>query len=300
MVVVAFFWGAGFTSSKAAVSDVPPLVTATMRYALASLVLIPVLLREQRGGSLSSLPRRAPWGALLTLALTAVVAYNVLYFVGLTYAPSSDSILLIPTTNPIWTIIFASLIVAERPGSRTLIGIGIALIGMALVLVGGFNGSLSGERFFGNVLFIVASIVFGLSHVMSRLTTRRISPIEATTLSGIIGGFTMAILALAINGFDSLLDAPPLYWFNIGLVAFGTTALGYVLFYRSIQRIGPGPTSFYTNLVPLVGLALSAIFLGEIPTPLQVMGGIIMLAAVIWATRAPAPVPAQLSTSPEP
>lgn len=299
MIVVAFFWGAGFTSSKAAVSDVPPLVTGTMRYALASLVLVPVLLRERRGRDAPSLPSRVPWGALLALALTAVVAYNVLYFVGLTYAPSSDSILLIPTTNPIWTIMFASLIVAERPGSRTMIGIGIALVGMALVLVGGFNGSLTGERFFGNVLFIVASIVFGLSHVMSRLTTRRLTPIEATTLSGLIGGFTLAVLAFVVNGYGSLLDAPALYWFNIGLVAFGTTALGYVLFYRSIQRIGPGPTSFYTNLVPIFGLALSAIFLGEIPTPLQVAGGVIMLGAVIWAARSPTPSASQLAPSTE-
>ena len=285
MLVVAFFWGAGFTASKAAVSDVPPLVTGTMRYALTSLVLVPLYLQSRASRREPMMPPKVVWKPLAALALTAVVGYNVLYFIGLTLAPSSDAILLIPTTNPIWTMLFASVLIAERPPRRILMGVGIALFGMSLVLAGGFQGEVTGDRLLGSGLFILASIIFGFSHVMTRVVTRSITPLEATAVSGVVGGLVLALLALFEGGFGELGGAPGLYWFNIGVVAFGTTAFGYVLFYRGISRVGPGIASFFINLVPIFGLLLSALFLHEIPTALQVAGALTVVAAVIWATR---------------
>ncbi len=285
MLVVAFFWGAGFTSSKAAVSDVPPLVTGAMRYFLTSLVLVPLYIQGRHSRGESILPPSTIWKPMLALALTAVVGYNVLYFVGLTLAPSSDAILLIPTTNPIWTMLFASVLIAERPPRRILIGVGIAVIGMSLVLVGGFQGDVTNDRLLGSGLFILASFIFGFSHIMSRVVTRTITPLDAMTISGILGGLVLAMLALAEGGYGELSGAPAMYWFNISVVAFGTTAFGYVLFYRGIRQVGPGIASFFINLVPIFGLILSAIFLSEIPTLLQVAGACVVVAAVIWATR---------------
>ena len=285
MLIVAFFWGAGFTSSKAAVSDVPPLVTGTVRYFLTSLALVPLYLHGRIPRGEGIVPPRDIWKPLAALALTAVVGYNVLYFVGLTLAPSSDAILLIPTTNPIWTMFFASLLIAERPPRRILIGVGIAMAGMSLVLVGGFQGDLTGDRLLGSGLFVLASIIFGFSHIMTRVVTRRITPLDAMTLSGIAGGLVLGVLALGEGGYGELASAPGLYWFNIGVVAFGTTAFGYYLFYRSISQVGPGIASFFINLVPIFGLILSAIFLSEIPSLLQIAGASVVVAAVIWATR---------------
>ena len=296
MVLVAFLWGGGFTASKAAVADVPPLASGLMRYVLASAVLIPLYLRERR-----SLPpeRCTPFTikALIAMGATAVMGYNALYFWGLSLAPSSDSILLIPTTNPIWTALIATIFIGERPGSRLSIGMMVALAGMCLVLLGGYTGDFNQDRLIGNGLFVMAAIVFGASHVISRVATRGITPMGATTISGAIGGLMLLPMAVIEGGLGNLPSAPIGYWLNIGFVAFGVTALGYVLFYRSVTRIGPGRTSFYTNLVPVIGLTLSAIFLSEYPSVVQVVGGAIMLGAVLWVNLgrdrvAPMAVPA--------
>jgi drug/metabolite transporter (DMT)-like permease len=141
LLLVAFLWGGGFTASKAAVGDVPALTNGLLRYVLASLVLVPLMLAGQQ-----RVPRTAKlswptWRALIALALTAVVGYNVLFFVGLSYAPSSDSILLIPTTNPIWTSLIALAVVGERPTGRLLVGMLATLLGMCLVLIGGLEAA---------------------------------------------------------------------------------------------------------------------------------------------------------------
>lgn len=288
LLLVAFLWGGGFTASKAAVGDVPPLASALMRYALASLVLVPLYLRERKRmppERYSAFTLRA----LVALGLTAVTGYNALYFLGLSLAPSSDSILLIPTTNPIWTILVATLFIGERPGRRLLIGMAVALFGMTLVLLGGYTGHFDNERLLGNGLFILAAMVFGSSHVVGRVATRQISPLGATAISGVIGAIILLPMAVIEGGLDELAGAPGAYWLNIGFVAFGVTAIGYVLWYRSVARIGAGRTSFYTNLIPVFGLTLSAIFLDEYPTPLQVIGGVIMLGAIVWVSLERAP-----------
>ncbi len=283
LILVAFLWGGGFTASKAAVGDVPPLASALMRYVLASLVLVPLYLRQRRylpGERYTPYTRKA----LVALGLTAVTGYNAFYFLGLSLAPSSDSILLIPTTNPIWTTLVATLFIGERPGQRLLTGMGVALGGMLLVLLGGYTGDFDNSRLLGNGLFILAAMIFGVSHVVGRVATRQISPIGATAISGVVGGIVLLPMAIVEGGLGDLVDAPATYWLNIAFVAFGVTAFGYVLWYRSVSRIGAGRTSFYTNLVPIFGLTLSAIFLHEYPSPIQILGGSVMLGAIVWVT----------------
>jgi drug/metabolite transporter (DMT)-like permease len=298
LLLVAFLWGATFTASKAAVNDVPPMTAGTLRFALAGLVLVPLYLRERRGQRV--FPSGWPvWRALVLLGLTSIAAYNALFFGGLRLAPSSDSILLIPTTNPIWTGLFGALILGERLSQRLRIAIGVALAGMVLVLAGGPQASFGGDRLTGNLLFISASVVFGLSHVVARVTTRHITPLGAMTFAGLFGALFLLPGAIIEGGLDELAAAPASFWLIMAFIAFAGTAFGYVLWYRGVQALGAGGAGFYTNLIPVFGLTLSAIFLAEYPTALQVAGGALMLGAVIWGTRQPripAAIPAPTST----
>ena len=296
LLLVAFLWGATFTTGKAAVHDIPALTTAMLRFGLATLVLLPIYARQRHGYDL--LPRGvAAWRAIVLLGATAVFAYNALFFGGLRLAPSSDSILLIPTTNPIWTALFAALILGERVNQRLGVGMIVAFGGMVLVLLGGPSASFSGDRLLGNLMFIAAAIVFGLSHVIGRIATHHVSPLGATALAGVVGTLMLIPGAIIEGGVDDLASAPTGFWLAISFVAFGGTALGYVLWYRGVQELGAGNTSFYTNLVPIFGLTLSAIFLGEYPTWLQIVGGAVMLGAVVWVTRRPRAVPAPTTSS---
>lgn len=294
-MLVALLWGATFTTAKAAVNDVPPFTVALLRFGLATLVLLPIFVNDRRGSRLlpSSLPA---WCSLVLLGATAVFGYNALFFGGLSHAPSSDSILLIPTANPIWTALFAALILGETISARLRIGMIVAFLVMVLVLVGGPSASFGGERLIGSLMFIVAASVFGLSHVIGRIATQHVSPIGATTFAGAIGSLMLLPFAIVEGGFGDLARADLGFWLAMGFISFVGTALGYILWYRGVQKLGAGNTAFYTNLIPLFGLTFSAVFLNEYPTPLQVLGGLVMLGAVVWVTRS-RPVP-ETSTGP--
>lgn len=297
LLLVAFLWAAVFTTSKVAVHAVPSLTVATLRFGLASLVLLPLYVRERRlspGRPVS----RTGWLAIAALALTAICLYNALYFGALAHAPSTDAILLVPTTNPVWTVMFAWLLLQERPNRRLTLAISISLLGMLLVLVGSFAGEYDRERVIGNLMAIGAAVIFGSSHVVSRFAIRHVSPLGATALAGAIGSLVLLPFAFIQGGVGQLLDAGVGFWLSIAFIAFCGTALAYVLWYRGVRSIGAGRTAFYTNLVPVIALALAALFLDERPAPLQVLGGAVMLLAVVWGSRQPQTVGAIAAESP--
>jgi drug/metabolite transporter (DMT)-like permease len=297
LIVVAVLWGATFTVGRAAVDDVPAVTTGMLRFGIAGLALLPIYVIERRGRPL--LPQGvAAWRAITLLAVTAVAAYNALFFGGLRLAPSSDGILLVPTTSPVWTALFAALILRERQTIRLRVGMAIALLGMGLVMIGGPDFAPGEDRFTGNLLFVGAACVFGLSHVIGRIAITHVTPLGATTIAGLLGALLLLPGALIEGGPGDLASAPFNFWLFIAFIGIGGSALAYVLWYHGVRELGPGRAGFFTNLVPIFGLSLSAMFLAEYPSPMQIGGGVVMLGAVIWGTRKPvSAIPMDLSLS---
>jgi drug/metabolite transporter (DMT)-like permease len=286
-LLVAVLWAGGFTASRVVVDHAPLFTIAAVRYLLATACLFALLLALDQPRLPETKPSQRDWAAIVALALTAVVLYNVLFLLAISWAPSSDGLLLVPTTNPAWTVLFAFLLIGERPTQRLLLAIAVVFVGVSLVLIGGYDGALTGERFLGNLLFLAAAVVFGLSNVVGRVTIRAFSPLAATAWSSLIGGAVLIPLAAVQGGVQALLDAPSTFWVLIVFIAIGSNVVAYVLWYRSIALIGAGRTSFYTNLLPVFGLVFAMVFLGESPNPLQLLGGIVIAGAVVWSSRAP-------------
>src|SRR5216683_3300645 len=130
---LAITLGGQWIAAKLGVNAVPALELSTMRFAIASGVLL-VACAVTR----APIPVRR-WRPIAAAAACGVLGFNTLAFVGLSSTPASDSALIIPTTIPMATAIFATLI-HERLTSRKLLGFVIASIGAAFVIVGGQQG----------------------------------------------------------------------------------------------------------------------------------------------------------------
>jgi len=112
-------------AAKLGVTAVSPLELSTMRFAIASVVLL-VACAVTR----TPLPF-ARWRPVAAAAASGVLLFNSLAFVGLSFTPASDSALIIPTTIPLATALFATLI-HERLTARRLLGFAIASAGAGL------------------------------------------------------------------------------------------------------------------------------------------------------------------------
>src|SRR5881296_1079171 len=148
---LAITLGGQWIAAKLGVTAVPALELSTMRFAIAAVVLLAACAVTR-----TAIPLHR-WRPIAAAAACGVLGFNTLAFVGLADTPASDSALIIPTTIPLATALFATFI-HERLTSRKLLGFAIATAGAALVIVGGQQGGadLSGLRLRGDLMEIGA------------------------------------------------------------------------------------------------------------------------------------------------
>jgi drug/metabolite transporter (DMT)-like permease len=99
---------------------------------------------------------------------------------------------------------------------------------------------------------------------------------------------TLMLGAVSAQQFATL-SADQFDWrVNVSLLYLGIcgTALAFVWYYMSVKRIGAGPTSIFNNLVPVFGVAISVLLLGEQLLVSMLVGGAVTIAGVMMVSKA--------------
>ncbi len=286
LVTAAALWGGAFTASKAAVLALPPLWVAFLRSFFTAIVMAPLALRRGAGAAAM---RAGALPVLGLLGVTAVFAYNILFLWGLTMAPSSDALLLMPTTAPVWTALVARLALRETIDRRLVAALGLSCAGIACV-VGGMagRGGWDGRRALGDLILLCGALVFGGSHSAAKVASLRTTPWVATAASNLIGAVLLLPLALGTGAWAAVRRAPAAFWWQMAYLVIAGTVLAFTLWYRGVAAVGAARSGVFLPLVPVFGLVLSALFLGERPGPWQILGGVLVLAGGTVAARRPA------------
>ena len=268
-------------AAKLGVAAVPPLELSTMRFAIGSVVLLAACAATR-----TPLPL-ARWRAVTAAAACGVLGFNSLAFVGLSLTPASDSALIIPTTIPLATALFATLI-RERLTARRLIGFAIATVGAALVIVGGqqAGGEASDLRLRGDLMELAAAALWGASLTIGALVVRKETVLGYVTLMVLIG----TVMLIPLGAVPQVYRDLPLWttetWLAAGFLGVFSTAVAFVLFLWAVRRFGPSLAAMVTYLTPIGTLLLAFFFLGERPLWLQLAGGaVIVLGVRVAATR---------------
>jgi probable blue pigment (indigoidine) exporter len=273
LILAATCWGLGTVVSKSALEEIPPLALLPTQLAV-SLVVLAVLLRRQ------GVPLRGDGPALLGRLgiLNPGMAY-ALALVGLTTISASMSVL-IGAIEPIMILILAGILLHERitPGLAVLSL--VALAGMVMVV---FDPSSEGQAI--GVVFALAGI--GCCAIYTVLT-RRWLPAAAETGQVVFAqqahGLAFAVVLLAVVavvggsvGPTSLTPAGVTSAVVSGALYYAGAYWFYLAALRNVPASLSG-ISFY--LIPIVGIAAGAVFLGERLDPLQWVGAGLVLGAV--------------------
>ena len=282
LTLTAIFWGGTFVAGRLVVREVEPYTAAFIRFFIATLLLLPLLVQQE--GRLPPLSRRQ-LGAVILLGLSGVFAYNFFFFSGLKTVEAGRAALII-ASNPVFIAIFSYLFFGERFNTRRLIGILLSVIGAMVVISRGeplvlLQGDLGrGELFLlGCVFSWVAYTLIG------KKVLTGIRPLTAVTYSCMVG--TVALFVPALHGglIGDLADINFVTAFNIVYLAFFGTALGFVWFYRGVSEIGPTRAGLFINLVPVSGVALGILILGEAPSLSLFGGGFLVISGLVLTNR---------------
>jgi drug/metabolite transporter (DMT)-like permease len=220
---------------------------------------------------------------VIGLGILGNVVYQGFFIFGIDGTLAGNTSILLATV-PVWTLILSTVLQQERSGSLVWVGILATLGGMVMVVLGGsLSVGIWGTRLKGDLLVVGAAITWAAYTVMSAPLVRKYgsAPLAAWTL-------WVGTLILVVLGIPSLSRLPltELSWPAWGGVVYaGVLAIGlaYVLWNRGIKTIGSSRTAAYQNLTPVVALLVGWIWLGEVPTPMQLLGAGVVLAGISLA-----------------
>lgn len=283
LLLVMLFWGSTFVVTKAAIAEIPPLLLATLRFVVASAILVP--LAQARGG-LALLPRPLPLGTLALMGLSGVTLFYVGFNLALANTTASAAAL-IQGATPAATAILAALFLGERLRRIQSVGIAVSILGVALiVLVGG--GGAAPNPLLGDLLMLLAVVAWSVYTILGKRLAR-VDPLATTAYSSLLG----TLFLLPFGAYDLAVRPPRAIGLDAGLAVLylggAASALAFLLWNRALRRLSAGQVANFINLVPLIGVTMAALGPplgpGEAIAPIQLLGGALVLGGV-WLSSA--------------
>jgi drug/metabolite transporter (DMT)-like permease len=283
LMAVPAIWGGTFVAGKVVVASLSPLMGSFARYVVAcAALMIAAFVLE---GGLPRLSGRQ-WAGTFLLGALGVFAYNLFFMGALEKLPASRAALII-ALNPAVTIAISALALGEKMSPRRWLGVALALFGVAIVVSRGDLGSLAtGSVGAGEALMFAAVVSWALYTIGGRRVMGGLSPLAATNYAALWG--TLLLGGFAASQFGSL-SAGQFDWRTIvSLLYLGVfgTALAFVWYYVSVKKLGASVTSVFNNLVPVFGVAISVLLLGEPLLTSMLVGGAVTIAGVLMVSRA--------------
>ena len=256
-----------------------PLAYATTRYAAATLLFW--LFTYTREGSFRIARRDLRYVA--TAATTIFV--NQLCFVYSIDKTSAATVTLFLGTTPIFIGVIASVIGLERLGRGFWVATAVSIVGVAFVASG--SGGFSGHVL-GDAIAVSTALTWGMYSVAITPLLRRYSPFRISALVLALGWIPIAAVGLPQTTSQSF-HFGTLTWLGFGFAVIGPLFLTNILWFTAIGRVGPSRASLFSNLQPALGVLFAIALLGEHLTRWEVIGGLLIVGAVI-AERSRRPI----------
>ncbi len=274
LIVLSVLWGGTFVFAKEALPFLPPLTLTLARVAIATAVLVPIVLAMGQ-----HLPRdRNAWRDFAVMSILNNVIPFGLIFWGQTMIGSGLTSVMNATT-PLMSLLVARGFAGEALAANKIAGIAIGVLGVA-VLVG--PSALTGDRAsaMGMLLVVAGTLSYGLSALWGR-RFKAVPPIVSAASQLVCSTLMMIPIAGAADRFWLL--PMPSHAAIVAVVAMGvlSTALAYILFFRIMAEAGSNNVMLVTLLIPLSGITLGALRFGEALSFNQAVGAAIIAASLL-------------------
>jgi drug/metabolite transporter (DMT)-like permease len=225
-------------------------------------------------------PRGRTLLGLIAMGALGYVGQSFCYFSALQHAPAGLVALLL-YLYPALVAILAVVVLHERLTRRKAVALALALAG-AILTIGVSRGGTPTGIAFG----VGAAVIYAIYIIAGTRLLERAPAIPASTV--IIASAGVVYLGLlALRG--PHWPATPAGWVGVGGVALFGTVIAIVTFFAGVERIGPTSASTLSTFEPVVSVVLAGLILGERLSPLSLVGGALILAAVVLLARLPGP-----------
>ena len=231
------------------------------------------------------MPKKNDVPVLISMVLLHMVAFAVLATLALQFVPAGRSTVL-AYTSVLWAPIFAALFLGERVSLRRALGLGLGLLGLAVIFNPLTFDWTNGRAVFGNAALLAGALLWGVSIVHNRAHTWRATPFQLAPWQALLAAVILAAIAWMAEG------VPAIDWNarSVLLLLFAGipgTALAYWAVAVASSSLPAATTSLGLMGTPAVSVIVSMVMLGEQPTVPLILALVLILAGVAVGMTAP-------------
>lgn len=278
LLVLSAVWGASFIFMRVLAPILGPIVTADLRVAIgaAALLLYFALIRFR--------PKwRAHWRAYAVIGTFNVGLPFLLFSYAALHIPAAYSAILNATT-PLFGTAFAVLWLGDTMSRAKGFGLVLGVVGVATIT--GASAPTAATLAFNSAIAacLLAAASYAGAGIYIKRCASHVHPLESA-------GCAQLFAAVALLPFWITAAPPAVIDLNVALNVLGlgvlSSGLGFVLYFRLVNDIGPARAMMVAFLAPLFGIVWGIVFLGETLTPAVLLGGALIIASTVLILRRP-------------
>ncbi len=264
-VLVTILWGLSFVVIKLGVGNTPPLLLAALRFSCAALPAVFFIPRP-----------KTSWRNVVAYGFFLGVAQFGLLFAALAIGMPASLASLVMQAQVFFTILFAALVMNERPGLHQILGSVIGFLGLIFIAV----PRLSGSGAVPFLMTVAAAASWGVANIISK-RAGRVDMLGYIVWASLVAPLPLLGLSLWLDGPDRVVSA--LMNIDRGTVAavaylaYPTTIFAFGIWAYLLSRHPAATVTPFALLVPVAGILGSALILGEVMRPIEAFGGAVIV-----------------------
>ncbi|GAB1410462.1 DMT family transporter [Desulfovibrionales bacterium] len=241
-----------------------------LRFSLASVVMLTLLFRRRE-----KLPRGPVLLKLIGMGALGYVGQSFAYLTALKYA-SAGLVALLFYLYPILVAVLAAVFLKDKLTRIKCFALILALLGTSLTV-----GTIQGQ-FLGIIFAFIAALTYSAYIIIGSKIMRQATALQSSSIIFTSAGISAGLLAMT-NG--AHFPATSMGWGSILALVFIATIIAVLAFLDGLRRIGPTNAAMLSTLEPVVTVFLASWCLDETLTSSSLMGGILILIAVLVLTH---------------
>lgn len=241
-----------------------------MRFGISAVIMACLLILRRE-----KLPTGKTLWQLIGMGAIGYVGQSFSYLTAIRYA-SAGLVALLLYLYPVFVAILSSLFFKEKITPVKALALGLALAGTALTV------NPKGGQLPGIFLALSAATIYSFYIIIGTQVMKQVSALQSSTVIFASAGAVYGVLT-AVNGVHAPTGAQG--WWIVAGVVIVATVIPVVTFLAGLQRIGPTNASMLSTLEPVVTVVLAATIFQDALEPITLVGGGLILGAVILLTR---------------
>ncbi len=288
MTIAMVIVGSSVVVGKIIVASFPVFLASGLRFAIASLVLVPFLIKLENG--FTNITQK-DFFVLFAQAFTGVFLFSVFLLYGLKLTSAAEGGIITSATPAVVGLI-SFFFLKERLTVNKAVGISLTVLG--ILAVNFLETELTLRQNFltlvGNLLVFGAVVGEALFTIFRKILSQAVSPLATATLVSVLGFLMFLPFSIyEASNFDftalSVID-----WLPILYYAIVVTVIAFILWFQGVSKVPASTAAVFTGIIPISAVFLSVIVLSEPVSLRHIFGVLCVFLGIVFITRSPSDV----------